>query len=54
MVSQASDVIGTGQGVTSTCPSGVIAGLVYGPDVAPAFRSSGNIAGPCGSAYNSV
>lgn len=54
VVSQGTGVVGIGQGVTNTCPNGVIAGLVYGPDVAPAFRSSGNIVGPCGSAYNNV
>ena len=54
MVSQGVSVIGTGQGVSNTCPNGVISGLVYGPDVNPAFRSTGNIVGPCGSAYNNV
>ena len=31
--------------------AGLLAGLTYGPDVDPAFRSTGNIAGPCGWSY---
>ncbi|MCJ1244660.1 hypothetical protein MMC30_001859 [Trapelia coarctata] len=54
VVRRGTGVMGTGQGVTNSCPNGVISGLVYGPDVNPAFRSSGNIVGPCGSAYNNV
>jgi hypothetical protein len=51
-VSQATDLSsGSGKGVTPNCPAGVFAGLSYGPDVKPAFRSTGNIAGPCGEAY---
>lgn len=54
VIMQGVGVVGTGQGVTNTCPNGVISGLTYGPDVNPAFRSTGNIVGPCGSAYNNV
>ncbi|MCJ1366219.1 hypothetical protein MMC16_005345 [Acarospora aff. strigata] len=54
VVQQGVGVIGTGQGVSGSCPNGKIEGLVYGPDVMPAFRSTGNIVGPCGVAYNNV
>jgi hypothetical protein len=51
-VSQATDLgSATGQGVTGNCPAGTFGGLSYGPDVNPAFRSTGNIAGPCGVSY---
>ncbi|KAI2616752.1 hypothetical protein GGR54DRAFT_220519 [Hypoxylon sp. NC1633] len=42
---------GTGANASPVCPAGTFAGLTYGPDVAPAFRSTGNIAGPCGQGY---
>ena len=42
---------GTGEHASPACPAGLLAGLTYGPDVDPAFRSTGNIAGPCGSLY---
>ncbi|RYP08275.1 hypothetical protein DL764_002009 [Monosporascus ibericus] len=42
---------GTGHHVTGSCPVGTFEGLTYGPDVRPAFRSTGNIAGPCGQSY---
>lgn len=51
-MSQATDLsAGTGKGVSSSCPAGTFGGLTYGPDVNPAFRSTGNIAGPCGVGY---
>lgn len=36
---------------SQTCPQGTIGGLTYGNDTDPAFRSTGNIVGPCGSSY---
>ncbi|KAI1078150.1 hypothetical protein F5B20DRAFT_244924 [Whalleya microplaca] len=52
VISQATNLTaGTGEHVSSTCPVGTFEGLTYGPDVAPAFRSTGNIAGPCGQSY---
>ena len=42
---------GTGIGVSSVCPNGAIGGLTYGPDSNPPFRSTGDIAGPCGQSY---
>ncbi|KAI0009403.1 hypothetical protein F4779DRAFT_582735 [Xylariaceae sp. FL0662B] len=52
VVSQATNLTaGTGEHTSSTCPVGTFQGLTYGPDVAPAFRSTGNIAGPCGQSY---
>lgn len=51
VVSQGTDVNGTGQGISKTCPAGIIQGLQYGPDGTPPFRSTGDFAGPCGEAY---
>lgn len=44
---------GTGAS-TSTCPQGEIVGLEYDMDNSPAFRSTGNIAGPCGQSYRDL
>ncbi|KAL8947757.1 MAG: hypothetical protein Q9222_005997 [Ikaeria aurantiellina] len=52
VVSQAISVTGTGPGVSDVCPNGQIAGLTYNRDTNPPFRSTGNIAGPCGQTYN--
>lgn len=54
VVSQATNTTGkgTGKGVSAVCPVGTLAGLTYGPDVQPAFRSTGNIVGPCGVGYD--
>ncbi|KAL8733208.1 MAG: hypothetical protein Q9166_002225 [cf. Caloplaca sp. 2 TL-2023] len=55
VVSQATDLSsGSGQGISATCPVGTFNGLSYGPDVIPAFRSTGDIAGPCGQKYTNV
>ena len=52
VVSQATNTAaGSGEHVSPACPRGLLAGLTYGPDVDPAFRSTGNIAGPCGWSY---
>ncbi|RYP92215.1 hypothetical protein DL770_001634 [Monosporascus sp. CRB-9-2] len=52
VVSQATNAAAdTGHHVTCSCPVGTFEGLIYGPDVRPAFRSTGNIAGPCGQSY---
>ena len=45
---------GTGDGVSTTCPSGQLDGLVYSKDNDPAFRSTGSIAGPCGVTYDNL
>ncbi|KAI2631520.1 hypothetical protein GGS26DRAFT_591392 [Hypomontagnella submonticulosa] len=42
---------GTGSNESPACPRGTFSGLTYGPDKDPAFRSTGNIAGPCGEGY---
>jgi len=44
-------VKGKVQGRSEQCPQGTIGGLEYGNNTNPAFRSTGNIVGPCGSAY---
>ncbi|OTA90917.1 hypothetical protein M434DRAFT_13521 [Hypoxylon sp. CO27-5] len=41
----------SGVNPSSVCPVGTFEGLTYGPDLNPAFRSTGNIAGPCGWDY---
>lgn len=52
MVSQAFNTgAQTGMGVSNTCPGGVLSGLVYGNDAAPAYGTTGNIAGPCAQSY---
>lgn len=52
VVSQATNISSAdGTDVSSVCPAGVFEGLTYGPDISPAFKSTGNIAGPCGVAY---
>ena len=54
VIEQAVSPLGTGQGVSDVCPVGQIAGLTYNPDTNPPFRSTGLIAGPCGSVYNNL
>ncbi|KAL8833438.1 MAG: hypothetical protein Q9176_007978 [Flavoplaca citrina] len=54
VVQQPTEIIGTGPGVSSVCPNGQIAGLTYNRDTNPPFRSTGNIAGPCGQTYNNL
>ncbi|KAL8665213.1 MAG: hypothetical protein Q9202_002435 [Teloschistes flavicans] len=55
VVSQATNLTSaSGQGVDATCPAGYFKGLTYLPDTQPAFRSQGNLAGPCGQTYNNV
>ena len=49
---QGVDVLGSGEGVSASCPSGKIRGLTYGPDGVPPFRSTGDLAGPCGESYS--
>lgn len=44
-------VNGKVQGESEQCPQGTIGGLTYGNDTNPAFRSTGNIVGPCGGSY---
>jgi len=44
-------VNGNVQGESEQCPQGTIEGLTYGNDTNPAFRSTGNIVGPCGGSY---
>ncbi|KAI9820646.1 MAG: hypothetical protein M1827_005015 [Pycnora praestabilis] len=52
VVQHALSPTGTGVGESAACPNGVISGLTYGPDgTTPPFRSTGDIAGPCGSGY---
>ncbi|OTA53181.1 hypothetical protein K449DRAFT_426864 [Hypoxylon sp. EC38] len=41
----------SGVNPSSVCPVGTFEGLTYGPDLNPAFLSTGNIAGPCGWDY---
>ncbi|KAH6642081.1 hypothetical protein C7974DRAFT_94827 [Boeremia exigua] len=43
---------GSGVGVSVSCPSGLFSGLTYTLDTSPAFRSTGDFAGPCGVQYN--
>jgi hypothetical protein len=45
---------GSGAGISNSCPSGLFAGLMYVPDNSPAFRSTGDFAGPCGVQYNNL
>ena len=47
-------VSGTYPGVSDVCPNGNIPGLTYSPDMNPPFRSTGDIAGPCGTTYNNI
>ncbi|KAL8834748.1 MAG: hypothetical protein Q9170_003625 [Blastenia crenularia] len=54
VVSQATEVMGTGPGISNVCPNGKFAGLTYSPDTNPPFRSTGDIAGPCGTTYNNL
>jgi hypothetical protein len=44
----------SGLGVSNSCPNGLFTGLTYAPDTMPAFRSTGNFAGPCGMTYNDL
>ncbi|KAL8636941.1 MAG: hypothetical protein Q9228_005731, partial [Teloschistes exilis] len=54
VIQQADMYNGTGIGVSSVCPKGQIAGLTYNRDANPPFRSTGDIAGPCGQTYNNL
>jgi len=45
------DNVGEEEEVNAQCPQGTIEGLSYGNDTDPAFRSTGNIVGPCGASY---
>lgn len=55
MVEQTTATVGTtGKGVSAVCPAGTFVGLVYLPDSNPPFRSTGDIAGPCGVAYQNL
>ncbi|KAI0838528.1 hypothetical protein F5Y06DRAFT_296605 [Hypoxylon sp. FL0890] len=55
VVSVATNLTDTwGENESSACPSGTFEGLTYGPDAKPAFRSTGNIAGPCGRDYTNI
>lgn len=54
VIQQAQTVNGTGIGVNDVCPNGKIDGLTYNPDTTPPFRSTGDIAGPCGVQYNDL
>ncbi|KAL8933678.1 MAG: hypothetical protein Q9211_005648 [Gyalolechia sp. 1 TL-2023] len=54
VVQQADNFTGSGLGVSNVCPKGTIDGLTYNPDTNPPFRSTGNIAGPCGQTYNNL
>lgn len=53
-VVQQANVEGSGIGVSSSCPSGLFDGLAYVPDTSPAFRSTGDFAGPCGVRYENL
>lgn len=44
----------SGKQVSTACPAGIFNGLTYEQDTDPAFRSTGNIAGPCGQTYNDL
>ncbi|KAI4120363.1 MAG: hypothetical protein LQ338_007072 [Usnochroma carphineum] len=44
----------TGPGISNICPNGQIPGLTYSPGSNPPFRSTGDIAGPCGQTYNNL
>jgi hypothetical protein len=50
---QATDYSGSRVGVGG-CPRGKIDGLTYGPDNGGPFRSTGDIAGPCGVEYSGL
>ncbi|KAI4102069.1 MAG: hypothetical protein L6R37_004575 [Teloschistes peruensis] len=54
VIQQADMYNGTGIGVSPVCPKGQIAGLTYNRDANPPFRSTGDIAGPCGQTYNNL
>lgn len=54
VVQQATAAAGNGIGNSTQCPSGQLVGLTYTNDTAPAFRSTGNIAGPCGVSYSNL
>ncbi|MCJ1394520.1 hypothetical protein MMC18_007399, partial [Xylographa bjoerkii] len=52
VVSQATNLeTASGLSESTVCPAGTFEGLSYVPDYDPAFRSSGDIAGPCGQSY---
>ena len=51
---QANIVNGSGEGISTTCPQGTVEGLTYSNDANPAFRSTGDFAGPCGQTYNNL
>ncbi|RAO68123.1 uncharacterized protein BHQ10_004135 [Talaromyces amestolkiae] len=44
----------SGEQVSTACPAGIFNGLTYEQDTDPAFRSTGNIVGPCGQTYNDL
>lgn len=54
VIQQADNVTGSGLGISNVCPKGYIAGLTYNRDTNPPFRSTGDIAGPCGQTYNNL
>ncbi|KAI4175265.1 MAG: hypothetical protein LQ343_001801 [Gyalolechia ehrenbergii] len=54
VVQQADNFTGSGSGVSNVCPEGRIDGLTYNPDTNPPFRSTGDIAGPCGQTYSNL
>ena len=55
VVDTATPVAGSGQGINSVCPSGTVSSLTYEPDVTCyPFRSTGDMAGPCGRQYNDI
>ena len=45
---------GTGEGISTVCPQGTVEGLTYSNDTNPAFRSTGDFAGPCGQTYDDL
>ncbi|KAL8696719.1 MAG: hypothetical protein Q9201_007515 [Fulgogasparrea decipioides] len=54
VVQQPTEVTSTGPGVSSVCPNGQIAGLIYNPDANADPRGTGDMAGPCGQTYNNL
>lgn len=50
----AAPAAGDGVGVSTVCPVGRLAGLTYARDSSPAFRSTGDLAGPCGVGYGNL
>ncbi|KAF6218114.1 hypothetical protein HO133_006072 [Letharia lupina] len=54
VVDQATTVTGSGDGISTVCPQGTVEGLTYSNDTNPAFRSTGDFAGPCGQTYDDL